>query len=143
MKKYFKSFVSITVVMIVLDFIWLGVVAQPIYQRGIGHLMAAQPNIGFAALFYIVYVIGLIVFTIAPYSSKLGLRKTVPRSALFGFFVYASYDLTNLALLKNWPITLAIIDIAWGILISCISAIVGKLVLDRSTKNRYFQTRYF
>ena len=72
MKKYFKSFVSITVVMIVLDFIWLGVVAQPIYQRGIGHLMAAQRNIGFAALLYIVYEIGLIVFTIAPYSSKLG-----------------------------------------------------------------------
>ena len=64
-------------------------------------------------------------------------------AALFGFTVYASYDLTNLALLKNWPISLAVIDIVWVVFISCISAAIGKFVLDRLTKSRHFSTRYF
>ena len=140
MKKYFAAFIAIIILMVLLDFIWLGTVAQPMYQRGIGHLMAAQPNLGFAALFYVVYTLG---FTLAPYSTKQGLRKTAPKAGLFGFFVYASYDLTNLALLKDWPLSLALVDIAWGILISFISASVGKLVLDRFTKSRYFKTQYF
>ncbi|MES2181362.1 MAG: DUF2177 family protein [Pseudomonadota bacterium] len=143
MKKYFATFISIAIVMIVLDLIWLGMVAQPLYQHSIGHLMAAQPNLGFAALFYIVYIFGLMMFTLMPYATKPGLSKTVPRAAFFGFFVYASYDLTNLALLKDWPFTLAAVGIAWGILLSGISAAVGKLVLDRYTKTRYFKTQYF
>ena len=143
MKKYFAAFIAIIIVMVLLDFIWLGTIAQPMYQRGIGHLMAAQPNLGFAALFYLVYTLGLVMFTLAPYATKQGLRKTAPKAGLFGFFVYSSYDLTNLALLKDWPLSLALVDIAWGILISFISASVGKLVLDRFTKSRYFKTQYF
>lgn len=138
MKRYLAAFIAIAFIMIVLDFIWLGTVAQPIYQQGVGHLMAAEPNLLFAALFYIVYSLGLIVFTVAPYAFKKGLRKTAFRAVLFGFFVYASYDLTNLALLKNWPVDLALIDIAWGMFISCISASLGKWVLDKLTKTRYF-----
>lgn len=138
MKRYLAAFLTIAIVMVALDFIWLGTVAEPIYHRGIGHLMATEPNLLFAALFYVVYVFGLIVFTLAPYAFKKGLRKTAFRAALFGFFVYASYDLTNLALLKNWPVNLAAIDITWGIFISCISATIGKWMLDRLTKTRYF-----
>lgn len=143
MKKYFATFIAIAIVMILLDFIWLGTVAQHMYERGIGHLMAAKPNLGFAALFYVVYTLGLIVFTLVPYVAKQGIRMTALKAGLFGFFVYASYDLTNLALLKDWPLNLALVDIAWGILISIISASAGKLLLDRLTKSRYFKTRYF
>lgn len=143
MKKYLVAYFSIAVVMIVLDFFWLAVVAQPIYQQGIGHLMAAQPNLLFAALFYIIYVLGLMVFTINPYASKPGVGKTAHTAALFGFFVYAAYDLTNLALLKSWPINLAAIDIVWGVFISTISATIGKFILDRFAKTRYFNTRIF
>ena len=138
MKRYLAAFISMAIVMIALDFIWLGTIAQPLYQHGVGHLMAAEPNLLYAGLFYLVYVLGLIIFTIAPFAFKKGLRRTAFRAMLFGFFVYASYDLTNLALLKNWPLDLALIDISWGIFISCISASVGKFVLDKLTKTRYF-----
>ncbi len=143
MKKYFAAYVAIALVMVVLDFIWLTVIAEPIYQRGIGHLMASQPNLIYAALFYMVYVLGLVIFSIKPYASNPGLRKTTIAAATFGFFVYASYDLTNLALLKNWPINLAVIDIVWGVFISSISATTGKFVLNRFSKTRYFRTMFF
>ncbi|HYN55285.1 MAG TPA: DUF2177 family protein [Methylotenera sp.] len=138
MKKYFAAYLSIAIVMVVLDFIWLAIIAKPIYQSGIGHLMAPEPNLLFAGLFYMVYVLALIIFSIKPYASSPGLRKTTIAAAIFGFFVYASYDLTNLAVLKNWPINLALIGLAWGIFISSISATIGKFVLDRFAKIRYF-----
>ncbi len=143
MKKYFAAYLSIAIVMVVLDFIWLAIIAEPIYKSGIGHLMASKPNLLFAGLFYMVYVLGLIMFSIKPYASNPGLRKTTVTAATFGFFVYASYDLTNLALLKNWPLNLALIDIAWGVFISSVSATVGKFVLDRFAKTRYFRTMFF
>lgn len=138
MKKYFAAYISIAIVMVVLDFIWLAIIAKPLYQNGIGHLMAPEPNLLFAALFYMVYVLALIIFSIKPYASSPGLRKTTFSAAMFGFFVYASYDLTNLAVLKGWPVHLALIDLIWGVFISCIAATVGKFILDRFAKIRYF-----
>lgn len=138
MKRYLAAFFTIIVVMIALDFVWLGIIAEPLYKHGIGHLMAEQPNLLFAGLFYLVYVLGLIFFAIKPYAAKKGVYKTALSAASFGFFVYASYDLTNLALLKNWPVNLAVIDVAWGIFISSFSAALGKFVLDKLTVTRYF-----
>lgn len=138
MKRYLATFLTIMIVMIAMDFVWLGVIAQPMYQHGIGHLMAKQPDLLFAGLFYLVYVTGLIFFTIKPYAAKKGVYKTTLSAALFGFFVYASYDLTNLALLINWPLKLAVIDIAWGVFISSLCATLGKFVLDKLTITRYF-----
>lgn len=138
MKRYLATFLTMMIVMIVLDFVWLSVIAQPMYQHGIGHLMAKQPNLLFAGLFYLVYVVGLIFFTIKPYAAKKCVYKTTLSAAFFGFFVYASYDLTNLALLMNWPVNLAVIDVAWGVFISSFSATLGKYVLDKLTVTRYF-----
>ena len=138
MKKYFAAYISIAIVMVVLDFIWLAIIAKPLYQSGIGHLMAPEPNLVFTVLFYLIYVLALIIFSIKPYASNPGLRKTTFAAAVFGFFVYAAYDLNNLAVLKDWPVDLALIDILWGVFISSISATVGKFVLDRFAKIRYF-----
>lgn len=117
--------------MLVLDIIWLSMLAKPMYQQGIGHLMAAQPNLIFAALFYVVFVFGLMWFAVKPNRHVKGIKSTFIAAAIFGFFVYASYDLTNLALLKDWPLQLSLIDIAWGTLLSGISASAGKLVFNR------------
>ena len=86
---------------------------------------------GFAALFYAVFVFGLIWFAVAPNVHVAGIKGTFIAAAIFGFFVYASYDLTNLALLKDWPLRLSLIDIAWGTLLSGISASAGKFMFDR------------
>jgi len=119
------------VVMVALDLIWLGVIAKSTYQKGIGHLMADRPDVAVAAVFYVIYAVGLTVFSLLPHATQAGLGKTVVSAALFGFFAYATYDLTNLATLKNWPLQLSLIDIAWGTAVSAVSAGAGKYVLDR------------
>lgn len=131
MLKFLPAYLAIIVVMFVLDIIWLSVIAQPIYQQGIGHLMAEKPNLVFAGFFYLVYVAGLMWFALMPNRHHRGLKNTFVAGATFGFFVYASYDLTNLALLKDWPLGLSVIDITWGTLLSGISAAFGKWVFNR------------
>ena len=131
MTKYFAAYIATLVVMVALDILWLGVVAKSFYQQGIGHLMAARPNIPVAVAFYVLYAVGLVVFAVAPGGSTAGWARTLAMGALFGFFAYATYDLTNLATLKNWPVGVALLDIAWGSLVSAVSVAAGKAAMDR------------
>lgn len=139
MSKYFVTYLATFVTMVLIDLVWLGVVAKPVYQQGIGHLMAEKPNITAAALFYLLYPMGIVIFAIAPHvspvmspdSATATWLKTFTVGALFGFFAYATYDLTNLATLKGWPMSLAALDIAWGSLVTGVSALAGKAVFDR------------
>jgi uncharacterized membrane protein len=125
------TYTAVLLVMLALDALWLGVVAKPLYQQAIGHLMAEQPRLGMALLFYAVYAAGITVFGVWPEAATPGWQGALRTGALFGFFCYATYDLTNLATLKGWPVGIALIDMAWGAAISGISAAAGKLALDR------------
>ena len=116
--------------MVALDIVWLGVIAKPFYQQGIGHLMAERPNIAVAALFYLVYAAGLVIFVVVPGGETAGWGRTLTMGALFGFFAYATYDLTNLATLRDWPAGLAALDLAWGTFVSAASVAAGKAVVD-------------
>ena len=129
-----RAYAATLVVMLLIDALWIGVIAQPLYSRGIGHLMAEQPNLTAAAAFYLVYPLGLMIFVVGPQSGRPGWRSTFARGAMFGFFAYATYDLTNLATLRAWPLWLSALDLAWGSLVSALSAVGGKMVLDRPTK---------
>ncbi len=131
MSKYFATYAATFVVMLALDMLWLGVVAKSFYQSGIGHLMAEKPIIPVAAAFYVMYAAGLVFFAVVSTETSSGFGKTALYGALFGFFAYATYDLTNLATLKNWPVSLALVDMAWGTVVSSVSAVAGKAVLDR------------
>ena len=131
MGKYVATYAATFVVMVALDMIWLGVVAKSFYQEGIGHLMAGKPVVLVAVAFYILYAIGLVFFAVVATESASGYAKTALYGALFGFFAYATYDLTNLATLKNWPVGLALLDMAWGTVVSAVSAVAGKAALDR------------
>ena len=133
MLRYLATYAAIAVVMIALDLLWLGVIAKPLYQQGIGHLMAEQPNVPVAALFYALYALGLLVLAVLPNAAEPGWSKTLVTAALFGFFAYATYDLTNLATLKGWPVGLSLLDMAWGTVVSTASAAAGKFALDRMT----------
>lgn len=135
--KLLPAYITIIVVMFVLDILWLSILAEPLYQAGIGHLMAAKPNLMFASLFYLVYSFGLMRSAVIPNTAMKGIKSTFVAGAIFGFFIYASYDLTNLALLKDWPLSLSMIDITWGTLLSGISASASKVVLNKS---RYSDT---
>ena len=131
MFKWIATYLGMIVFMFVIDLIWLSVVAKSIYQQGIGHLMAAEPNLIYAGLFYLVYVLGLLWFAIKPNRALPGIKRVFVAGATVGFLVYASYDLTNLSLLKDWPLGLSLMDISWGTLLSGITASVGKIVFDR------------
>jgi uncharacterized membrane protein len=95
------------------DFLWLGFIAKNFYQDRIGHLMG-EVNWIAAVIFYSIFLIGLTLFATYPAATKGTVATALVLGALFGFFTYATYDLTNLATLKNWPLSLAIVDILWG-----------------------------
>jgi uncharacterized membrane protein len=129
--KFLPAYLATIIFMFIIDLIWLSQLAKPLYQAGIGHLMAAEPKLGFAALFYLVFVFGLIWFAVRPNIATKGLKSCFIAGAMFGFFIYASYDLTNLALLKDWPLGLSLIDMTWGTSLSGACAAFAKLVFDR------------
>ncbi|MBC7941216.1 MAG: DUF2177 family protein [Chitinophagaceae bacterium] len=131
MTKYAITYAATFVTMLALDLLWLGVIAKPIYQAGIGHLMAERFNVPVIVFFYVMFAAGLVVFGILPQAGTPGFAKAAAMAALFGFFCYATYDMTNLATLKGWPLGLSLADMAWGTLVSAVSAGVGKWVWDK------------
>ena len=119
--KYLIQFgISFTVFMAI-DLLWLGIVARPLYAKFLGHLLNPHPIWPVAWAFYILFVIGLIVFAISPAIDLQSVRYAAFYGALFGFFTYMTYDLTNWATLKAWPAGIVPIDILWG---TCLSALV-------------------
>jgi len=114
MLTFLKLYLITFVIFFVIDLIWLGIVAKNIYQNQIGHLMAEKVNWVAAMLFYLLFIGGLVFFVLMPAVEAGSLGKAILLGAMFGFITYATYDLTNLATLKDWPITITIIDLAWG-----------------------------
>ena len=113
----FFQFVSLYLITIpaffAIDMIWLGLVAQKFYQSQIGYLLGPV-NWPAAITFYLLYIIGIIIFAVHPALLAGSLQKAIILGALFGFFAYATYDLTNLATVKNWPLIVTIVDLIWG-----------------------------
>lgn len=130
MNKYFAGYAGAAVVMLALDMLWLGVIARTTYRHGIGHLMAGQPNLAAAAAFYVLYTAGLVFFVLAPTAGQPGWGSTLLRGALFGLVAYATYDLSNLATLRGWPLGLTLIDLAWGSALSATAAAAGRLAMN-------------
>ncbi len=129
--KLLLPYLAIVVTMMVLDVLWIGVLARPLYNRGIGHLMAEQPNFVAAAAFYLLFAVGLMAFVVLP--RALGdWPMAAAWGALFGFMAYMTYDLTNLATLRAWPLGLSLIDTAWGCVATGLAATAGKLVADKA-----------
>lgn len=120
------TYLAVAVTLFVLDMVWLLWIARDWYQQGIGHLMAARPQLAAAAIFYLLFPVGLMVFAVLP-AAGAGVAKAALLGALFGFFAYATYDLTNLAILKDWPIGLSLLDVAWGTLAGATASTAGGL----------------
>lgn len=123
------TFLVAFTVFMVIDLIWLGVIAAPFYRNQIGFLMTKNVKWGAAILFYVIFIAALVIFVIQPALVEQSLLSAVLMGALFGLVTYATYDLTNLATLEGWPITLVIVDIIWGMSLSVlVSAITYVLV---------------
>lgn len=97
-----------------IDLVWLGVVARNFYRRQIGGLMRSPVNWPAAVLFYLLFILGLVVLVIDPAVDRESWVRAVGYGALFGFVAYATYDLTNLATLRDWPLPVTVVDLIWG-----------------------------
>lgn len=130
---YLKLYFATTASFFAIDIIWLGLVASTFYRKYLGFLMAPTPNWSVTILFYLLYAAGILVFVVLPGLKVNSLKITLLRAALFGFITYATYDLTNLATLENWPVLLSIVDMLWGtflcVSVSCIGFIAGKRLI--------------
>jgi uncharacterized membrane protein len=127
--KLLLSYVLTCVVFFAVDLLWLGVVAKKIYDRYLGDFLSDKINWTAAFIFYFLFIIGIFIFSIMPAVNKDSPGHALIMGALFGFFTYATYDLTNLATLKNWPIQIVFIDITWGAILTATVSIAGYYIV--------------
>ncbi len=124
-KSILINYVLTIVVFLMIDLAWLGFIAKNLYQKYLGSFLSDNVNWTAAIIFYLIYVVGISIFAIYPSVTKNSALSAVILGALFGFFAYATYDLTNLATLKSWPLPIVLIDIAWGIVLTATVSLVG------------------
>ena len=124
-KNLLLNYVLTTLVFLLVDMTWLGVIAKNLYQKYLGDFLTDKVNWTAAFVFYLVYVVGVSIFAIYPALNKDSVGSAALLGGMFGFFCYATYDLTNLATLKGWPINIVFIDIAWGTVLTAIVSISG------------------
>jgi uncharacterized membrane protein len=111
---FIKLFAIALPVFFALDMFWLGIVAKDFYRAEIGTLLKPDVNWIAAIIFYLIFIAGLVVFVITPAMEKGSWMHALLLGALFGFVCYATYDLTNLAVAKDWPLLVTIVDLVWG-----------------------------
>jgi uncharacterized membrane protein len=120
-------------VFFVIDMIWLGFVAKDFYRKHLGSMLSPKVHWAAALLFYVVFVAGLLIFVIRPALAQGEPLKALLLGGLFGLISYATYDLSNLATLKDWPVIVTIVDLAWGTalggLVSLSGAVLGRWLL--------------
>ncbi|HBS92288.1 MAG TPA: DUF2177 domain-containing protein [Erysipelotrichaceae bacterium] len=129
--KFLTQFLVVLVVFFAIDIFWLGVVARNLYAKYLGFIMSPNVNWAAALLFYVIFIIGVMVFVLQPALEKQSLMHAFIMGAFFGFVTYATYDLTNLATLKDWPITITIIDLIWGTVLSSSVSVISYLIISR------------
>ena len=124
MGKIILAYIATAVVFFVIDIVWLGFVAKDLYQRHLGSLLKPDVNWIAGGIFYLLYIAGILIFSVYPAVNRDSFTHALIMGALFGFFAYATYDLTNLATLRDWPMAISLIDIAWGV---CLTGAVSSI----------------
>ena len=123
-----KTFLVAFAVFLGIDILWLTVIAQKFYKAQIGHLMADKARLLPAAIFYVLFIAALVYFVIAPALVHQNLTRLILSAVVFGLVTYATYDLTNMATLKDWPLLVTVVDLAWGTFISLAVSLITYLI---------------
>lgn len=126
--KLIFSYLLTTVAFFAIDLLWLGVIAKGFYSRHLANFLSPEVNWVAAIVFYLLFIIGIFIFAILPAVEKQSWIHALIYGGLFGFFTYATYDLTNLATLSNWPIRVVIVDIIWGLVLTASVSISGYFI---------------
>jgi uncharacterized membrane protein len=131
MQEFVKIYLISLPVFFGIDLVWLTLIARKLYVAQLGNLMRPDVNWLAAILFYLLFIVGLIIFAIMPAIEKHSWLQALIYGALFGFFTYATYDLTNLATLKNWPALISIIDMVWGTVLAGLVSVIVYFILSK------------
>ena len=131
MRRYIAAYLGALVTFCIMDGIWLGVIATDFYFGALGGLLLEKPNWPMAVIFYIGYILGIVYFAIRPSLKKSGLTKVLKDGALLGLMAYATYDMTNMATMKRWSLTVSFVDMSWGMVITGASAVSGYIAARR------------
>lgn len=114
-----------TAVFFAVDLVWLSTATKRIYQPYLGSLLSSEPKLGVAAVFYLLYVVGVVALAVIPGLREGALMGALWRGALFGLLAYATYDLTNLATIEGWAWQVSAIDLVWGTTVTSIVSVAG------------------
>jgi uncharacterized membrane protein len=125
MAYYLKLYFATLAVFFAVDMLWLGLIARTFYKKHLGYLMAPDVNWYAALIFYFLFIVGVLVFVVLPGIKENSLPATILKAALFGLITYATYDLTNLATVKEWPLIITVVDLIWGMVLSTVVSIAG------------------
>lgn len=125
MKTALCAYAGTFLTLLVCDGIWLGVVARNFYRDQLGELMLPSPNLAVAALFYLFFAAAVVVLAVLPALSAGSIGTALLHGAILGLAAYGTYDITNLATLRNWLLTMSLIDMAWGTLLTMLTAVGG------------------
>ena len=126
---FLKAWAASAAFLLIVDAIWLGLVARGFYVRQLGDLMLESPKLAIAAVFYVMYSAAIVILASAPAARSGSLTDAALLGAILGFAAYGTYDITNLSTLKNWPLAMSLVDIAWGTLLTGAVSGVGYWVL--------------
>ena len=125
---YLKLYALTVPIFFIIDIIWLGVVAKEFYRRKLEFILSPQVNWTAAVVFYLVYIAGILFFAVRPAVISNSWAQAAALGSLFGFFTYATYDLTNMATIKDWPLTIVVVDIVWGVCLCTMVATISFLI---------------
>lgn len=131
MARYAIAYLATACVFFALDYLWLSRVAIGFYKSQMGEIMRPQPNFTAAGVFYLFYIAGIVYFAVMPSTQNGGLTTALISGALLGLFAYGTYDMTNLATLKAWTLSLSVVDMGWGMVLTGLSAAAGYLAVSR------------
>lgn len=131
MSNWIKMYMTSLVIFLAIDFVWLAFIAKKMYSQYLGYIMTKNILWWAAILFYMIFVAGLLFFVIEPSVKKQSIEYAVYAGAFFGVVAYATYDLTNLSTIKDWPIIITVLDLIWGAFISACTSGVSYMVIRK------------
>ena len=123
--NYGIAYLATAAVFLIVDFVWLNIASPAFYRPKLGDLLAPNPNLAVAALFYLFYAVGIVVLAVMPAVAAKSLLMAVGFGALLGLVAYGTYDITNLATIRDWPVIVSVVDMIWGTILTAVSATAG------------------
>ncbi|WP_158808358.1 DUF2177 family protein [Beijerinckia sp. L45] len=128
MSKYVAAYLATLVVFFALDFVWLSIMGNALYKPTLGDILLPKFSPAPALIFYVLYIVGVVIFAIVPAIQSGNWTSALLFGALFGFFAYGTYDMTNMSTLRNWTLQITVADMIWGTVLTGVSASAGYVI---------------